>query len=632
MALEIKGVEGDTSYIWYQLARGTETGHSVEYDQFIERFLQGDGDPNNSQGVQGSFYVNTSAMTLHFRQSVGDNDPDSSNAWIQIASGGGGGGGGTALTVSDADTDISNTSDINFEDAYWNVTVGDTSTTADVSIADATAMVPGLMTGAQVTKLADIAEGAEVNVQSDYAETDTTADSFILNKPTIIDYDLTLTNNGSDDRVNPSNLDFIVNSTSLRALTEGDNELFNFTPVDAATGDFSEETIVFGSTMDNTLPDGGESGAMLSGFTGGIDGASIVLKNGIALQRNPSDYTFDNTSVTINGRSYNGDEITVLNGGTLTTVTGATTFTNSVTFNEDLTVVGDSDLNTVTVTGDSDFADVDISGDLSVAGTSTFGDETAGGGTVTIHGVFNTTDSSMFGGTVTINDTLNVPSNLTTLNSVTVSGASTLNSITTSGASTFNGTSDIEGEVSGIGITDFVNGIVSQHGSGTLHIHATATSPGGVTTPDGNPLVTHLPAGDDYREAISFYTYDDTMVWRFVGTNASLRSQFNKGDYYATNGYFSTTEVESDVVQSGQLLLLCTGRNQETARLDVHFRVIADGIMPAGANVGNEWRQRVSGSAEYVLNTAGLDLTTSCLLYTSPSPRDRQKSRMPSSA
>ena len=45
------------------------------------------------------------------------------------------------------------------------------------------------MTGAQVTRLARIAEGAEVNVQSDYTETDTTADSFILNKPTIVNYD-----------------------------------------------------------------------------------------------------------------------------------------------------------------------------------------------------------------------------------------------------------------------------------------------------------------------------------------------------------------------------------------------------------------------------------------------------------
>ena len=31
-------------------------------------------------------------------------------------------------------------------------------------------------------------------------------------------------------------------------------------------------------------------------------------------------------------------------------------------------------------------------------------------------------------------------------------------------------------------------------------------------------------------------------------------------------------------------------------------------------------------------NTRGIELATGCLLYTSPSPRDRQKSRMPSSA
>ena len=33
-----------------------------------------------------------------------------------------------------------------------------------------------------------------------------------------------------------------------------------------------------------------------------------------------------------------------------------------------------------------------------------------------------------------------------------------------------------------------------------------------------------------------------------------------------------------------------------------------------------------------VTNLAVLDLVNNCLLYTSPSPRDRQKSRMPSSA
>ena len=633
MALEIKGVEGDTSYIWYQLARGTETGHSVEYDQFIERFLQGDGDPNNSQGVQGSFYVNTSAMTLHFRQSVGDNDPDSSNAWIQIASGGGGGGGGTALTVSDADTDISNTSDINFEDAYWNVTVGDTSTTADVSIADATAMVPGLMTGAQVTKLADIAEGAEVNVQSDYAETDTAADSFILNKPTIINYDLTLTNNGSDDRVNPSDLDFRVSSTSLRAFTEGDNELFNFTPVDAATGDFSEETIVFGDTVDNTLADGGESGATISGFVGGIDGASVVLKNGVALQRNPVDYEFTNTTIKIFGRSYNGDEITVINGGTLTTVTGATTFTNSVTFNEDLTVVGDSNLNTVTVTGDSDFADVDISGDLSVAGVSTFGDADAGGGAVTIHGALNTTDSNIFGGTVTINDTLSVPSHLTTLHSATVNGVSALegnvtvgttdtnSDLTVNGDLTVTGTSDLAGDVEGRGFVNAVVEIADEHGggSGSIHVHGTAstTDPVDFVDPPGDDnLLSYLfeSEPDDFNDSIDYYTYDDTMTWRFLGSGAPTTDQFIRGNYYATSEYFPTsggtltTEVASDIVQSGEWLLLCTGVTQEprNGRLIVSFRVITNGI---DVTTSNEWLNRPSGSSQYVINPTNFDRT-----------------------
>ena len=43
---------------------------------------------------------------------------------------------------------------------------------------------PGLMTGADKSKLDGIAAGAEVNVQADWDEADTTSDAFILNKPT----------------------------------------------------------------------------------------------------------------------------------------------------------------------------------------------------------------------------------------------------------------------------------------------------------------------------------------------------------------------------------------------------------------------------------------------------------------
>ena len=59
-------------------------------------------------------------------------------------------------------------------------------------------------------------------------------------------------------------------------------------------------------------------------------------------------------------------------------------------------------------------------------------------------------------------------------------------------------------------------------------------------------------------------------------------------------------------------------------------------ILVTGANgqLGNEMRIVTKGSSDKYIFTdvnqvEGLE---TCLLYTSPSPRDRQKSRMPSSA
>ena len=43
-------------------------------------------------------------------------------------------------------------------------------------------------------------------------------------------------------------------------------------------------------------------------------------------------------------------------------------------------------------------------------------------------------------------------------------------------------------------------------------------------------------------------------------------------------------------------------------------------------------RGTVNKALAYILNPQKTDDSLLCLLYTSPSPRDRQKSRMPSSA
>ena len=50
-------------------------------------------------------------------------------------------------------------------------------------------------------------------------------------------------------------------------------------------------------------------------------------------------------------------------------------------------------------------------------------------------------------------------------------------------------------------------------------------------------------------------------------------------------------------------------------------------------NFANLFQTFVNSTVAYSLgNTAGQVIFETCLLYTSPSPRDRQKSRMPSSA
>lgn len=55
----------------------------------------------------------------------------------------------------------------------------------DTTYSDATTSAHGLMSAADKTKLNGIAAGAEVNVQSDWDQTTTTADDYIKNKPTL---------------------------------------------------------------------------------------------------------------------------------------------------------------------------------------------------------------------------------------------------------------------------------------------------------------------------------------------------------------------------------------------------------------------------------------------------------------
>ena len=148
MTVLIDLTNGDVNYNLHDLVAATGAGQAVEFEQFEDRFLQENRNPNNDEGVQGSFFVNTTTdvTTLWFKQDNNDDD----NSWIQIASASG--GGGTALTVTDGITPISDVSEIDFEGAYWSLT--STGTTATIEIDDVvTGGTSGLMIGTDKAKL-----------------------------------------------------------------------------------------------------------------------------------------------------------------------------------------------------------------------------------------------------------------------------------------------------------------------------------------------------------------------------------------------------------------------------------------------------------------------------------------------
>ena len=70
------------------------------------------------------------------------------------------------------------------------------------------------------------------------------------------------------------------------------------------------------------------------------------------------------------------------------------------------------------------------------------------------------------------------------------------------------------------------------------------------------------------------------------------------------------------------------------AAVNVYFQARYGQAAQEGAAEASEFKQ-FSGICATLMRTAphyGGSLLYACLLYTSPSPRDRQKSRMPSSA
>ena len=134
-------------------------------------------------------------------------------------------------------------------------------------------------------------------------------------------------------------------------------------------------------------------------------------------------------------------------------------------------------------------------------------------------------------------------------------------------------------------------------------------------------------------------TGSSTLALRVTGSSALTGSLLQSGSSQITGS--STVSGSLLVTGSSALALRVTGSSAFTGSMFVSGTVsgsfIGDGSSLTGIDgyaVANSANNRVitsvdseNGNAE-----ANMSFDGSCLLYTSPSPRDRQKSRMPSSA
>ncbi len=124
-------------------------------------------------------------------------------------------------------------------------------------------------TTTEKNKLAGIAAGAEVNAQSDWDETDTNSDAYILNKPTIPtvnDAALTIQKNGTTVATFTANS--ATPTTANIAVPTNNNELTNgagyqtATEVQDAINDALEDITGIDFQVVQTLPATGEKGVI----------------------------------------------------------------------------------------------------------------------------------------------------------------------------------------------------------------------------------------------------------------------------------------------------------------------------------------------------------------------------------
>ena len=86
------------------------------------------------------------------------------------------------------------------------------------------------------------------------------------------------------------------------------------------------------------------------------------------------------------------------------------------------------------------------------------------------------------------------------------------------------------------------------------------------------------------------------------------------------------TSCDRELWDSGDLII------EDRANADFYTGIDLDGSLDVIVSSDNDFDIRVEAGSRKIKHIITEVIDEVCLLYTSPSPRDRQKSRMPSSA
>ena len=243
---------------------------------------------------------------------------------------------GTDVVFGDATSGVTN---LTTTQSSGTQVVVNSDTGTDATIAAATTSVAGVMTGTDKTKLDGIATGAEVNVQSNWTETDSAVDSFIQNKPTIPSTigtlsDVTTSSVAQGEVLIANSSGTFVNSTltagSNVTITEGSGSItIASTDTVYADSDARAAISVTDSGGDGSLgynsstgvitytgPSASEVRAHFTGGTGiGITSGDIAVDTNTTIVAADSS---DDVTITVTGPSGVADTITLEAGSNIT--------------------------------------------------------------------------------------------------------------------------------------------------------------------------------------------------------------------------------------------------------------------------------------------------------------------------